>query len=102
MGAGLDLVLQLASEGRSSFTTAEARRLLKLRPTTVEPALRSLRKQGFIVTPIRGLHVILPPEHRSIGSLPAEQLTTVLFAYWKRPYYVSLLSAAEMLGAAHQ
>jgi predicted transcriptional regulator of viral defense system len=51
---------------------------------------------------VRSFLVIVPPEHRRLGCLPAEQFIDQLMQVWQEPYYVCLLSAAERHGAAHQ
>lgn len=64
-------------------------------------ALRRLKKRSEIADPIRGFHVIVPPEYRRLGCLPAEQFVPDLMSLLGEPYYVALLSAAELHGAAH-
>ena len=51
--------------------------------------------------PARGFHVIVPPEYRRLGCLPAEQFIPQLMERRGEPYYVGLLSAAQYHGAAH-
>jgi len=51
---------------------------------------------------LKGFHVILSPEHRTVGCLPAEEFIDALMKHVGEPYYVGLLSAAEYFGAAHQ
>jgi len=46
--------------------------------------------------------VIVPPEYRRLGCLPAEQFVHQFMQAWEEPYYLGLLSAAERHGAAHQ
>ena len=65
-------------------------------------ALNRLAKQKLIASPARGFYVIVPPEYRSLGSLPADQFIPELMKRPKKPYYVGLLSAAQYYGAAHQ
>ena len=50
----------------------------------------------------RGYYVIIPVHYVLRGSVPATYYIDQLMAYLKKPYYVCMLSAAEMLGAAHQ
>jgi predicted transcriptional regulator of viral defense system len=45
---------------------------------------------------------VLPPEYRRLGCLPPLWFIDDLATTLKIPYYVSLLSAAELHGAAHQ
>ena len=99
---GLDFVDALAGRGRSCFTTNEAQQALGGETRAVQATLRRLRKRAEIATPVRGFHVILPPEHRAAGCRPAIEFIDELAAFLETPYYVALLSAAELHGAAHQ
>jgi len=51
--------------------------------------------------PFRGFYVIVTPEHRKLGCLPAHQFIPALMAHLDEPYYVGLLTAAEHHGATH-
>ena len=93
---------RLASRGRHSFSSAEARAALGVSADAVLLALNRLAKQELLASPARGFYVIVPPEYRSLGCLPAEQFIPDLMMWLERPYYVCLLSAAEFHGAAHQ
>jgi hypothetical protein len=46
--------------------------------------------------------VIVSPEYRRLGCLPADQFVPQLMQHLGEPCYVALLSAAELHGAAHQ
>jgi len=65
-------------------------------------ALNRLAKQKVIASPARGFYVIVPPEYRSLGCLPADQFIPALMKRLDLPYYAGLLSAAQFHGAAHQ
>lgn len=97
-----DFITQLASRGRYSFTSDEARTALKVTPDACKLALNRLAKQGAIATPARGFYVIIPPEYRSLGCLPADQFIPDLMKHKGLTYYAGLLSAAQYYGAAHQ
>jgi len=92
----------LAPQGRISFTSDEARAAHGGSPKAVQAILRRLRAKEEIATPRRGFHVVLPPEYRRLGCLPALWFIDDLCAFLGMPYYVALLSAAELHGAAHQ
>jgi predicted transcriptional regulator of viral defense system len=51
--------------------------------------------------PRSGFYVIVDAQHRSVGILPPEWFVHALMADLRRPYYVGLLSAAQVHGAAH-
>lgn len=92
----------LAARGRYHFTTEEARAVLGVSLPAVRAALRRLKGRGEIADPHQGFYVIVPPEYRRLGCLPAEQFVPQLMEHLREPYYVAPLSAAELLGAAHQ
>ncbi len=97
-----EYVANLAACGQHHFTTGEAVRAIGGTPSAVRAQLRRLKAQGTIAEPVRSFHVVVPPEHRSRGCLPAEQFIPQLMDLAGEPYYIALLSAAERHGAAHQ
>jgi predicted transcriptional regulator of viral defense system len=60
-----------------------------------------LAARGEIASPARGFHVIVPPEYRRLGCLPADQFIPSLMEHRRVPYYAGLLSAAQYHGSAH-
>lgn len=95
-------IVDLAARGRHHFTTDEAASALGGSMPAVRAALRRLKAKGEIADPHRSFHVIVPPEYRRLGCLPADQFVPQLMRHLEEPYYVALLSAAELHGAAHQ
>lgn len=93
---------QLQSRGRYTFTRAEAESGTERSFVAAQTALRRLKEQGRIVSPRRGFYVVVPPEYRATGSPPASWFIDDLMRYVGQPYYVGLLSAAALHGAAHQ
>ena len=57
---------------------------------------------GRIVSPVRGFYVVVPEEYRLRGTVHQSFYIDNLMRHLGRTYYVSLLSAAEIHGAAHQ
>jgi predicted transcriptional regulator of viral defense system len=55
----------------------------------------------MLASPARGFYTIIPPEYRSLGSLPADQFIPALMEHLGLAYYAGLLSAAQYYGAAH-
>jgi predicted transcriptional regulator of viral defense system len=102
MGSAARFIVDLAARGRHHFTTAEAAGALGSSIPAVRAALRRLKARGEIAVPFQGFYVIVPPEYRRLGSLPADQFVPQLMQHLGEPYYVTLLSAAEIHGAAHQ
>jgi predicted transcriptional regulator of viral defense system len=94
-------ITNLASQGRHHFTAAEAQSALGVSPAAARLALSRLAKQGVVASPARGFYVIVPPEYRSLGCLPADQFIPALMERLGLRYYAALLSAAQYHGAAH-
>ena len=92
----------LASQGQFTFTTVEAIHALGGSEVAVRAALRRLTAKGELASPYKGFHTIVPPEYRRLGCLPADQFLPQLMGHLGQTYYVALLSAAELHGAAHQ
>ena len=87
-------VEQLQSQGRYTFTRAQAESETERSFVAAQTALRRLKEQGRIVSPRRGFYVIVPPEYRATASPPASWFIDELMLYLGQPYYVGLLSAA--------
>lgn len=96
-----DIVVDLAARGRYHFTSSEFRTALGVSEAAARQALSRLAAKGEIASPARGFYVIVPPEYRRIGCLPADQFVPALMERRRVPYYVGLLSAAQYHGAAH-
>jgi predicted transcriptional regulator of viral defense system len=97
-----DLADWLLSRGRHWVTTDEAAGLLGIPRGHVSPALARSREKGLLFSPTKGAYVPIPPEYRSWRSVPAADFVDSLMRHLGHPYYVALLSAAEVLGFAHQ
>jgi len=91
----------LAARGQYHFTAAEMRQSLRVSPAAAKLALLRLAKQGLVASPARGFYVIVPPEYRQLGCLPADQFIPALMERHGLAYYAGLLSAAQYHGAAH-
>jgi hypothetical protein len=55
-----------------------------------------------IVSVYKGFYVIIPPQYAAKGIVAPTYYIDQLMAYIGKPYYISLLNAAELFGAAHQ
>lgn len=97
-----DYIKSIRASGRLAFTTDEALSDLGISQNALRCGMYKLRKKGDIISPAKGLYVILPPEHQALGCLPAEELIPILMKHWEFEYYVCLLSAALYHGASHQ
>lgn len=96
-----DYIRDLAASGRYSFTSSEAQGVLGVSAAAVKLALYRLIREGELASPARSFYVIVPPEYRSLGCLPAEQFIPALMQRADLPYYAGLLTAAQYHGAAH-
>jgi predicted transcriptional regulator of viral defense system len=91
----------LLAQGVYWFTGVEAAFTLGSSTIATRAALRRLRNKGEIAMPLRGFYVILTPEHRKVGCIPANQFIPALMAHLDEPYYAGLLTAAEHLVVAY-
>ena len=92
----------LIARGRYSASLEEIRQLTDSSYPAAISGLQRLRKQRRVFSPARGLYVVIPPQYRSWGVVPAEWFIDDLMAHLGRRYYVALLSAAAYHGASHQ
>jgi len=90
------------SHGYYTFSLNELRAEFDVSPVALEQAIGRYIKKGQIVSIHRGFYLIVPLEYRSMGILPPEQFIDDLMVYLQKPYYVGLLTAAALHGAAHQ
>lgn len=97
-----DLGDHLLGHGMSVVTVAEAAKLLGQSAGNAATTLHRLQRRGIVFRPTRGLYVVIPPEYRTWGAVPALDFIDPLMKFLKRRYYVGLLSAAELWGASHQ
>ena len=94
-------ITSLAASGRYHFLSSDARQALGVSADATKLALNRLARQKMIAQPARGFYVIVPPEYRALGCLPADQFIPALMERLNQPYYAGLLSAAQYHGAAH-
>ncbi len=98
----IEYLEKLRSVGRRYFTSQDLILALNLSGAAAKAGLYRLKRDGKLISPFRGLYVIVPPEHKSYGSIPAEELIPILMKHINAEYYVALLSAAAFYGASHQ
>jgi predicted transcriptional regulator of viral defense system len=91
----------LLAQGTYCFTGVAAAEALGSGVIATRAALRRLRHKGEIAMPFRGFYVIVTPEYRKLGCLPANQFIPSLMDHLEVTYYAGLLTAAEHHGAAH-
>lgn len=99
---GREFIEELMGYGRYTFTNEDAEQRMGGTRSAALAAVRRLRDNHSVISPVRGFWVIVPPEYRSLGCLPAEQFVPELMQFMNLPYYVGLLTSAAYHGAAHQ
>lgn len=98
----LSYIKSIRQKGQRCFTLKQVMLDLGLSQNTALAAIHRLKSHGDLISPAKGLYVIVPPEHQLQGSIPAQDLVPILMNYLKADYYVSLLSGAQYHGASHQ
>lgn len=97
-----DLWDQLLAEGKSSFTVADLVERTGATPNAIYGAAKYAIDRRRLFSPVRGLYVVVPPEHRSWGVTPATHFIDPMMRHLGIDYYVAFASAAQWWGAAHQ
>jgi predicted transcriptional regulator of viral defense system len=90
------------SQGLYYFTREEALNVLSTTEIAFKQAVLRLVKKKRVARIRGGFFIIIPLEYANTGVLPAEWFMNDLMNYVGQAYYVGLLSAAVLHGAAHQ
>jgi len=90
------------AQGLYFFSREEAIKNLQMSEIAFKMAVSRLQKKDRIQRILSGFYIIVPLEFSSSHVLPADWFIADLMAHMKRSYYVGLLSAAAIHGAAHQ
>ena len=69
---------------------------------SIKRSLARLTAQKKVISIHKGFYIIIPPSYQNMGVLPPIMFADDLMNYLNRPYYLSLLTAAAIHGAAHQ
>jgi predicted transcriptional regulator of viral defense system len=93
---------RVLSEGRHVLDLDDVVTLTGLTRASAAAAMTRLRRSGDFFAPAKGLYAAIPPQYSSWGAIPATDFIDALMTKLDRRYYVALLSAAELHGAAHQ
>ena len=92
----------IRAKGRYSFSLEELMNEFQISYQTLVQRLYHLKRKNKISQIRRGFYVIVPPEYTALGTLPPDLFIDSMMKYLNREYYVGLLSAAALHGAAHQ
>lgn len=98
-----DWVNAQIANGNYSFNTNFVRNSFDCKSDlAIKGALDRLVKQNKIISVSKQFYIIIPPSYQNMRVLPPILFIDQLMEHLQRPYYVSLLSAAALWGAAHQ
>ncbi len=92
----------LRMDGRYWLSRKEAIATLQISDKAFKLAAHRLSVKGSLKRVRGDFFIIVPPEHRAIGALPPVWFIDALMRYLDQQYYVGLLAAAALHGAAHQ
>lgn len=98
----LNFITNLQAEGRYTFPIEELRQKGNIEGEALKKSLNRLSRKGNIVSVRKGFYVIVPPEYSAQKLFPPPLFIDDLMQYIQKRYYVGLLSAAALHGAAHQ
>ena len=97
-----DLVDSYQATGRYVLTRETALEALRTNDEALKKSVQRLTARRRLAVPRRGFFVIVPVEYRQAGAPPPSWFVDELMKFCGRRYYVGLLSAAALHGAAHQ
>lgn len=93
----------LPKKGITTFSLIEAEKYFSEKPaSSVRRALARLAKAGKIHSVWKGFYAIALPEYGTARIIPPMDYIDQLMRYLEKRYYVALLTAASLHGAAHQ
>jgi predicted transcriptional regulator of viral defense system len=92
----------LLEKGVFYFTIAQLQTDLGISWAAAISSVYHLKRKGYIISPVKGLYVIIPIESRPYGALPAADLVPIIMDHLQLDYYVACLSAGLYHGATHQ
>lgn len=95
------LVDSYQASGRYVLLRAQALKALGISDEALKKAAQRLVAKRRLAVPRRGFFIIVPMEYREIGAPPPAWYIDELMKFSEQPYYVGLLSAASLHGAAH-
>ena len=93
---------EVRADGRYFFTIEELKNKCNVSYPAIRQNLFRLKKKKEIALIRQGFYVIVPPEYSKQMILPPYLFIDDLMKSLDKPYYVGLLSAAALHGAAHQ
>ena len=99
----LNWIEKKQSRGRYVFNLEEVRKeFLNQSEDAITLALNRLSRKNRVVSVYKSFYLIVPPEYAVRRILPPMNFIDDLMSFIGKRYYVGLLSAAALYGAAHQ
>ena len=95
-------LIEVRSQGRYAFTLDEIENRFNMQYHSLRQVLYRLKKKNEIMQIRQGFYAIIPPEYSKQMIIPPYLYIDDLMKSLNKPYYVGLLSAAALHGAAHQ
>jgi predicted transcriptional regulator of viral defense system len=92
----------LQMRGQLYFTLDQLKTYMDCSTDSALHVIHRLKKKGDVISPAKGLYVIVPIRNKAFGSIPAQDLVPILMKYLETDYYVACLSAGLYHGATHQ
>jgi predicted transcriptional regulator of viral defense system len=93
---------KIRANGGFTFSYSGLSETFSVSEAALNLALQRLKRRKVIAQVKKGFYIILPPEYVQKGMIPANLFIDDLMKSLKKNYYVGLLSAAALHGAAHQ
>lgn len=97
-----DFINKIRSVGRYSFSLAEIKKQFDISDKAINQNLYRLKTKKQIAQIRKGFYAIITPEYSQQGIIPVPLFIDDLMKSLNKRYYVGLLSAAALYGAAHQ
>lgn len=97
-----DYITEIRSKGRYVLTLEEVKSKFNLSDKAVNQALYRLKAKKRIAQIRKGIYAIITPEYLRQGMIPPALFIDDMMKALGKSYYVGLLSAAALYGAAHQ
>ena len=101
-GSLIDLVDSYQASGRYVLSREQALAALEVSNQALKKAVHRLVDKRRLAVPRRGFYVVVPVEYREVGAPPPSWFIEDLMKFHGQPYYVGILTAAALQGAAHQ
>jgi predicted transcriptional regulator of viral defense system len=97
-----DFINKIRSVGRYSFSLDEVKQQFDISDNAINQNLYRLKNKKQVAQIRKGFYAIITPEYTHQGMIPPAFFIDDLMQSLNKRYYVGLLSAAALYGAAHQ